>query len=127
MISKQDRIRVRTAEDLERKYNFERQFSKQQQQQQAKGEDGLTPYINANGNWWIGDVDTGVPAGTKVSFTPSATTGTEIGRITINDEETVLYAPEPTTGYDETSGEYFLKVGETTITETQLQSLLALL
>ena len=26
------------------------------------GEDGLTPYIGENGNWWIGDVDTGVKA-----------------------------------------------------------------
>ena len=27
-----------------------------------KGEDGLTPYIGSNGNWWIGDTDTGIPA-----------------------------------------------------------------
>ena len=26
------------------------------------GKDGLTPYIGENGNWWIGDLDTGVPA-----------------------------------------------------------------
>ena len=26
------------------------------------GEDGLTPYIGANGNWWIGKVDTGNPS-----------------------------------------------------------------
>ncbi len=26
------------------------------------GKDGLTPYIGENGNWWIGDKDTGVPA-----------------------------------------------------------------
>jgi len=26
------------------------------------GEDGLTPYIGTNGNWWIGDTDTGVSA-----------------------------------------------------------------
>ena len=26
------------------------------------GQDGLTPYIGSNGNWWIGDVDTGVAA-----------------------------------------------------------------
>lgn len=26
------------------------------------GKDGNTPYIGANGNWWIGDVDTGVKA-----------------------------------------------------------------
>ncbi|MBQ9735387.1 MAG: leucine-rich repeat protein [Clostridia bacterium] len=28
----------------------------------ADGADGKTPYIGANGNWWIGDVDTGVLA-----------------------------------------------------------------
>lgn len=27
-----------------------------------KGLDGLTPYIGENGNWWIGDEDSGVPA-----------------------------------------------------------------
>ena len=27
------------------------------------GEDGLTPYIGINGNWWIGEDDTGVSAG----------------------------------------------------------------
>lgn len=27
-----------------------------------KGEDGLTPYIGENGNWWIGEEDTGTPA-----------------------------------------------------------------
>ncbi len=27
-----------------------------------KGENGLTPFIGTNGNWWIGDTDTGIPA-----------------------------------------------------------------
>lgn len=27
----------------------------------AKGDDGLTPFINAEGNWQIGDKDTGIP------------------------------------------------------------------
>ena len=26
------------------------------------GQDGLTPSIGENGNWWIGDTDTGIPA-----------------------------------------------------------------
>ena len=30
----------------------------------ANGQDGKTPFIGENGNWWIGDVDTGVNAGT---------------------------------------------------------------
>jgi hypothetical protein len=28
----------------------------------AKGKDGITPHIGANGNWWIGETDTGVKA-----------------------------------------------------------------
>ena len=28
----------------------------------ADGEDGLTPFIGANGNWWIGSTDTGIAA-----------------------------------------------------------------
>lgn len=28
----------------------------------SKGRDGLTPYVGNNGNWWIGDTDTGVKA-----------------------------------------------------------------
>ena len=28
----------------------------------ADGQDGKTPFIGENGNWWIGDTDTGVSA-----------------------------------------------------------------
>lgn len=28
----------------------------------SAGQDGLTPYIGSNGNWWIGDTDTGTKA-----------------------------------------------------------------
>jgi hypothetical protein len=31
-------------------------------EQGIAGEDGLTPYIGSNNNWWIGDTDTGVSA-----------------------------------------------------------------
>ncbi len=31
-------------------------------EQGEKGQDGLIPYIGANGNWWLGDMDTGVQA-----------------------------------------------------------------
>lgn len=33
--------------------------------QGEKGEDGLTPYIGENGNWWIGERDTGISASGK--------------------------------------------------------------
>ncbi len=40
----------------------------------AEGKDGLTPYIGENGNWFIGDVDTGKPSRGKAfeysDFTP---------------------------------------------------------
>jgi len=32
-----------------------------------KGDDGITPHIGTNGNWWVGDLDTGVPAAGIVS------------------------------------------------------------
>ena len=35
------------------------------------GQDGLTPRIGANGNWWIGNVDTGVSATGKDGHTPT--------------------------------------------------------
>lgn len=139
MISKQDRIKPRTVEDLERRYNFERQFS---QPHTAKGEDGLTPYIGANGNWWIGVNDTGVKAsGSTVSFTPAVTEGTPIGTLTIDGVDTLVYAPNPQGGegyvtreewnghygYDAEAGVAFIKVGGVTLTESDLLRLLDLL
>ena len=44
------------------------------------GEDGLTPYIGENGNWWIGEEDTGVQAAGQ-----NGTAGTEIVNITITE------------------------------------------
>lgn len=124
MIPKQDRVKARTVEDLERKYSFERKF--QQQQQAGKGEDGLTPYIGHNGNWWIGNADTGVNAsGTPVTFTPAATEGRHIGTLTIGEVVTEMYAPEIEDVTE--NGEHFIKVGETILTETMLKNLLALL
>lgn len=34
-------------------------------EQGADGQDGLVPYIGANGNWWLGDTDTGIRASVK--------------------------------------------------------------
>ena len=36
-------------------------------QQGVKGDNGSTPYVGANGNWWIENSDTGVPANQAVS------------------------------------------------------------
>lgn len=35
-----------------------------------RGEDGLTPYVGENNNWWIGDIDTGVLARGTDGYTP---------------------------------------------------------
>lgn len=34
------------------------------------GKDGITPHIGANGNWWIGDTDTGRPSRGEPGYTP---------------------------------------------------------
>ena len=33
----------------------------------ADGKDGLTPFIGENGNWWIGEKDTGVKAAAEAA------------------------------------------------------------
>ena len=35
-----------------------------------KGDDGITPHIGENGNWWLGEVDTGTPARGADGYTP---------------------------------------------------------
>lgn len=62
------------------------------------GEDGLTPYIGANGNWWVGDTDTGTPArGPKGENGDGAgtVTGIEVnGEVYEPDEMGLLKLPE---------------------------------
>ncbi len=43
----------------------------------AAGKDGITPHIGENGNWWIGDTDTGV----KVTTVQESGCGSSIGYI----------------------------------------------
>ncbi len=48
--------------------------------QGEKGENGLTPYIGENGNWWIGETDTGVAATViEKGFGCAGTIGASIG------------------------------------------------
>ena len=45
------------------------------------GDDGITPVIGINGNWWIGETDTGISA---EGYSPTVTTGTsEDGSTTV--------------------------------------------
>lgn len=49
-----------------------------------KGEDGETPYIGENGNWWIGDTDTGAFA----DFKMTQSTGTDTSAVMSQDAVT---------------------------------------
>ena len=53
----------------------------------APGNDGLTPFIGANGNWWIGETDTYVKAEGIDGQTPNITISTD-GYWVINGEKT---------------------------------------
>ena len=44
------------------------------------GKDGATPFIGENGNWWIGETDTGVRA-----------TPVDVSEITLDDEGNLIY------------------------------------
>ena len=57
------------------------------------GEDGQTPFIGENGNWWIGSVDTGIPA--KGENGTDGKDGISITNVDINDAgELILYFSE---------------------------------
>ena len=52
------------------------------------GADGITPHIGANGNWWIGDIDTGVAAsvaGSKITTLWEGTLATSGNSVTLSD------------------------------------------
>ena len=95
-----------------------------------KGDDGLTPYIGSNNNWWIGDIDTGVLArGTdgEDGYTPvkgvdyfteeevqqiqNEVSGGAIGDFkAVVDEETAIFntnAENTLTGYNANAQEKF--------------------
>jgi hypothetical protein len=50
--------------------------------QGIQGIPGLTPFIGSNGNWWIGDVDTGAPVLRTVSgsYTGNSTSGMTVSK-----------------------------------------------
>lgn len=58
------------------------------------GQDGKTPYIGENGNWWIGDADTGVQAsgtGADGSIPVKVMTTSEYDDLTQDEKENGLY------------------------------------
>ena len=76
--------------------------------QGEKGADGLTPYIGANGNWWVGETDTGVKAQGPQGVSGGAAS-TFYPVVFLEDgsaEEQVVY------GLNVTQDKYFIKNGE---------------
>ncbi len=73
-----------------------------EQQEQLKGEDGITPHIGENGNWFSGDVDTNIKAQGPigVGVLPIEKTGTS-GLV---DTYTITYTNEATSTFDVTNG-----------------------
>lgn len=59
-------------------------------EQGEPGKDGDTPYIGANGNWWIGDKDTGIVADPSVSNDPNVSDGFEFTLTTVNHKAGAL-------------------------------------
>ena len=84
----------------------------------ADGNDGLTPYVGANGNWWIGSIDTkvkaqgvdGKPGQDGYSPTISVEVIDECTRIIITDKNTTHYIdiPDGASAYDIAVGEGFV-------------------
>jgi len=60
-------IKVATSDDGNKSYTF---VNVENSGGGTEGKDGLTPFINNNGNWQIGDNDTGVKAQGKDGYTP---------------------------------------------------------
>lgn len=69
--------------------------------QGLQGPPGQTPYIGGNGNWWVGDTDTGVAANGPTDFdmvdmAEYTTTGKRMSTIGVEtDNETVNYIKVP--------------------------------
>lgn len=107
----------------------------------VNGEDGVTPHIGENGNWWIGDVDAGIPAqgetgpkgetgqeGVGISYLQQVVTGlgdgstNEILCILTNGKQTRFYirnGSQGSPGYTPVKGtDYFTEAEIAAIVET---------
>ncbi|MFY9422527.1 MAG: leucine-rich repeat protein, partial [Bacilli bacterium] len=75
------------------------------------GKDGLTPFIGENGNWWIGNIDTGVFAGYKNPSVPMTgnfefaanTDGKSYYVSKYKGNDRIVYIPDVFNGYPVTS------------------------
>ncbi|MBE5758359.1 MAG: hypothetical protein E7345_05520 [Clostridiales bacterium] len=96
-----------------------------------KGADGLTPFIGENGNWWIGDTDTGVMAEqrklctiTFVCDIPGCELSDDLTETTVKYGENIVEFPIPTNvfGYEFT-GWYSTTDGEITVNDGKITTL----
>lgn len=96
-----------------------------------KGTDGLTPFIGENGNWWIGDTDTGVMAEQRklctVTFVcdiPGCELSSDLTETTVKYGENISELPIPTNvfGYEFT-GWYSTTDGEITVNDAKISTL----
>lgn len=56
----------------------------------APGKDGQTPRIGENGNWWIGEQDTGIPATGPKGDKGDSASGVTIGEVNAAIQAAVL-------------------------------------
>ncbi len=56
----------------------------------ADGKDGQTPRIGENGNWWIGEQDTGIPATGPKGDKGDSASGVTIGEVNAAIQAAVL-------------------------------------
>ena len=73
----------------------------------SNGIDGKTPFIGTNGNWWIGEIDTGVKAEGEDGHTPTIEISSD-GYWIIDDEKTE-YKAVGEDGQDSTYTNYTIK------------------
>ena len=83
------------------------------------GDDGLTPYIGENGNWWIGDTDTGVSASASGGVVVQAEEpeDTDVLWIDTDDEDDEAETEETDTGTDKSLGITGAEVGQIIVVE----------
>ncbi len=67
-----------------------------QGEQGPAGQDGLTPHIGENGNWWIGDIDTGIFAGSA-----------QVPQEVIELQESLVGTQDEVTGFLEANGMFY--------------------
>lgn len=86
----------------------------------ANGADGVSPHIGENGNWWVGEVDTGVKASVEIAQTTGDSEDKVMSQKAVTDELNLLsygkieHAVNPINGVESSS------TGEVSSSNTRL-------